>query len=85
MRCAASNLGVIGMGLRNMRHFQDCLDAEREPSPGVLDGAKTAPVGIAAWASVRTGQATKPFNAFRQRVRRDGSARCQSRSSIPRG
>ena len=62
------DLSAYGHGatvIRYMRHFQDCLDADREPSPGVLDGAKAVAVGVAAWESVRTGQATKPFNAFR--------------------
>jgi predicted dehydrogenase len=51
---------VYGHGqtvIRYMRHFQQCLDEDREPSPGVVDGAKSVAVGAAAWESVRTGQA----------------------------
>ncbi|MBI3987500.1 MAG: Gfo/Idh/MocA family oxidoreductase, partial [Lentisphaerae bacterium] len=50
--------------VRYMRHFQECLDKDREPSPGVLDGAKSVAVGVAAWESVRTGKVIKAFNAF---------------------
>ena len=42
--------------IRYMRHFQDCLDNDREPSPSVVDGAKSVAVGVAAWESIRTGQ-----------------------------
>lgn len=41
--------------LRYMRHFQDCLDHDREPSPSVLDGAKAVAAGATAWESIRTG------------------------------
>jgi len=61
------DLSAYGHGatvIRYMRHFQDCLDRDIEPSPGVLDGAKAVAVGVAAWESVRTGQVAKPFNAF---------------------
>jgi predicted dehydrogenase len=61
------DLSAYGHGatvIRYMRHFQDCLDHDREPSPGVLDGAKAVAVGVAAWESVRSGQVTKSFNAF---------------------
>jgi predicted dehydrogenase len=50
--------------IRYMRHFQDCLDHDKEPSPGVIDGAKSVAVGVAAWESVRTGQTVKVFNEF---------------------
>jgi len=50
--------------IRYMRAFQDCLDNDREPSPGVVDGAKSVAVGVAAWESIRTGQAVKVFNEF---------------------
>ena len=49
---------------RYMRHFQECLDDDREPSPGVVDGAKSVAVGVAAWESIRTGQVVKVFNQF---------------------
>ena len=53
---------VYGHGqtvIRYMRHFQHCLDADEEPSPGVVDGAKSVAVGAAAWESVRTGRVAK--------------------------
>jgi predicted dehydrogenase len=49
---------------RYMRHFQDCLDHDLTPCPGVIDGAKSVAVGVAAWESVRTGQAAKVFTDF---------------------
>jgi predicted dehydrogenase len=51
---------VYGHGqtvIRYMRHFQQCLDEDSEPSPGVVDGAKAVAVGAAAWESVRSDQA----------------------------
>jgi predicted dehydrogenase len=53
---------VYGHGqtvIRYMRHFQQCLDEDWEPSPGVVDGAKAVAVGAAAWESVRTGKAVR--------------------------
>jgi predicted dehydrogenase len=50
--------------IRYMQHFQDCLDNDWEPSPSVVDGAKSVAVGVAAWESIRTGQAVKVFNEF---------------------
>jgi predicted dehydrogenase len=53
---------VYGHGqtvIRYMRHFQQCLDENREPSPGVVEGAKAVAVGAAAWESVRAGKAVK--------------------------
>jgi len=47
-----------------MRHLQDCLDNDLQPSPGVLDGAKSVAVGVAAWESIKTGQSVKVFNEF---------------------
>jgi len=49
---------------RYMRHFQECLDDDGEPSPNVVDGAKSVAVGVAAWESIRTGQVVKVFNEF---------------------
>jgi predicted dehydrogenase len=57
------DLSAYGHGatvIRYMRHFQDCLDAGTEPSPGVLDGAKSVAAGAAAWESIRTGRVVKP-------------------------
>jgi predicted dehydrogenase len=54
---------VYGHGaavVRYMRHFQDCLEEDREPSPGVLDGAKSVAVGAAAWESILAGRVTRP-------------------------
>ena len=56
------DLSAYGHGaavIRYMRHFQGCLDEDLEPSPGVLDGAKSVAAGAAAWESVRTGRAAR--------------------------
>lgn len=61
------DLSAYGHGatvIRYMRHFQDCLDRDLAPTPGVLDGAKAVAAGAAAWESVRTGQAVKACNEF---------------------
>ena len=50
--------------IRYMRHFQECLDRDLEPSPGVLDGAKSVAAGVAAWESIRTGQTVRVFNEW---------------------
>jgi len=50
--------------IRYMQHFQQCLDQDLEPSPNVIDGAKSVAVGVAAWESIRTGQPVKVFNDF---------------------
>jgi predicted dehydrogenase len=50
--------------IRYMRHFQDCLDRGVEPSPSVLDGARSVAVGVAAWESVRTGKVAEVCNEF---------------------
>ena len=53
------DLSAYGHGAtvtRYMRHFQECLDEDREPTPGVVDGAKSVAVGVAAWNSIRSGQ-----------------------------
>ena len=50
--------------IRYMQHFQQCLDQDLEPSPGVVDGAKSVAVGVAAWESIRTGQPVEVFNDF---------------------
>jgi predicted dehydrogenase len=57
------DLSAYGHGatvIRYMRHFQDCMDSDREPSPGVVDGARAVAVGEAAWKSIRTGKVQKP-------------------------
>jgi len=50
--------------VRYMRHFQDCLDNDREPDPGVVESAKSIATGAAAWESIKTGQVVKVFNDF---------------------
>ena len=58
---------VYGHGqtvIRYMRHFQQCLEQDLEPSPNVIDGAKSIAVGVAAWESIETGKPVKVFNEF---------------------
>jgi predicted dehydrogenase len=50
--------------LRYMAHLEDCIVNNREPSPSVIDGAKTISAGHAAWQSVREGKVVKVFNDF---------------------
>lgn len=50
--------------VRYMRHFQECLFNDTDPVPGVLDGARSVAVGVAAWESIRTGQSAAVFNDF---------------------
>jgi hypothetical protein len=47
-----------------MRHFQECLDQDREPSPNVIDGARACAVAAAAWESADTGKPVRVFNNF---------------------
>ena len=49
---------------RYMKHFEDCLIDDKEPSPSVIDGAKTISAGDAAWKSIKTGKVVKVFNEF---------------------
>lgn len=61
------DLSACGHGatvIRYMRHFQECLDKDREPSPGVEDGAKSVAAGEAAWESIKTGRVVKAWNRF---------------------
>lgn len=60
----ASAYGHGATVTRYMRHFQDCLDHDKQPSPGVIDGAKSVAVGVAAWESIRTGKTVRVFNEF---------------------
>jgi len=58
---------VYGHGatvIRYMRHFQQCLDEGREPSPSVVDGAKACAVAAAAWESARSGRPVRVCNDF---------------------
>jgi predicted dehydrogenase len=50
--------------IRYMRHFQECLDHDRQPSPGIIDGAKSVAVGAAAWESICTGKVVEVCNEF---------------------
>jgi predicted dehydrogenase len=57
------DLSAYGHGatvIRYMRHFQECLDTGAEPSPSVLDGARSVAVGVAAWQSIRKGRPVRP-------------------------
>jgi len=61
------DLSAYGHGatvIRYMRHFQQCLDEDMEPSPSVLDGAKSVAAGVAAWESIKTGQTIRACNEF---------------------
>ena len=62
-----TDTSVYGHGqsvIRYMRHFQECLDADTEPQPGVVDGAKSIAVGAAAWESVESGAVAPVVNDF---------------------
>ena len=62
-----TDTSVYGHGqtvIRYMRHFQQCLEEDLEPSPNVIDGAKTVAVGVAAWESIETGHPVRVFNEF---------------------
>ncbi|TFG59037.1 MAG: Gfo/Idh/MocA family oxidoreductase, partial [Spirochaetales bacterium] len=50
--------------VRYMKHLEDCILENREPSPGVLDGAKTISADHAAAQSIREGGVIKVFNNF---------------------
>ncbi len=50
--------------VRYMTHLEDCIVNNKEPSPSVLDGAKTISAGSAAWQSIKEGRAVKVFSEF---------------------
>jgi len=50
--------------IRYMRHFQECLDHDQQPSPDELDGARAAAVAAAAWESAEHGTVAKVQNEF---------------------
>ena len=50
--------------IRYMRHFQECLDHDQQPSPDELDGARAAAVAAAAWESAEHGTVVKVQNEF---------------------
>ncbi len=62
-----TDTSVYGHGqsvIRYMRHFQECIEGDLEPTPNVVEGAKSVAVGVAAWESIRTGRSVKVFNEF---------------------
>jgi predicted dehydrogenase len=50
--------------VRYMKHLEDCIVNNKEPSPSVLDGAKTISAGAAAWQSIKEDRVVKVFNEF---------------------
>ena len=60
----ASAYGHGATVVRYMRHFQECLDNNLDPSPGVVDGAKAVAAGVAAWESIKTDQVARACNEF---------------------
>ena len=61
------DLSAYGHGatvIRYMRHFQECLDNDLQPSPSVVDGAKSVAAGAAAWESIDTGKVVEVCNEF---------------------
>ena len=59
--------GTLGHGagvMRYLRHFEECLLEDKEPSPSVLDGARSIAVCSAAWQSIRQGEAVKVRSDF---------------------
>ena len=62
-----TDTSVYGHGqsvIRYMRHFQECIEGDLEPTPNVVEGAKSVAVGVAAWESIRTGRSVQVFNEF---------------------
>jgi len=63
----AEKEGTLGHGggvMRYMHHFEECLLNDKEPSPSVVDGAKSVATCSAAWQSVRQGGVVKVKNSF---------------------
>jgi predicted dehydrogenase len=59
--------GTLGHGagvMRYLRHFEQCLLDDTEPSPSVREGAKSIAVCAAAWASIRQGGVVKVRSEF---------------------
>lgn len=59
--------GAYGHGrtvLRYLRHFEECLLADCQPSPNVRDGARSVATCAAAWESIQTGRSVSVFNDF---------------------
>lgn len=59
--------GAYGHGttvLRYLRHFEECLETNRDPVPDAVEGAKSIAVCSAAWDSIKSGKPVKVFNEF---------------------
>jgi predicted dehydrogenase len=59
--------GAYGHGetvMRYLRHLEDCLVHDREPSPGAREGARSVATCAAAWESIRTGRVVSVCNDF---------------------
>jgi predicted dehydrogenase len=59
--------GAYGHGrtvIRFLRHFEECVVTDREPSPSVRDGARSIATCAAAWESVHTGKVVDVRNDF---------------------
>jgi predicted dehydrogenase len=59
--------GAYGHGqtvMRYLRHFEDCLVNDRQPSPGVREGARSVATCAAAWESIRSGRVVPVRNDF---------------------
>ncbi len=60
-------LGAYGHGkavIQYLRHLEDCIVNDRQPSPDALEGARCISTCMAAWESVRTGKPIKVRNTF---------------------
>ncbi|HUV90034.1 MAG TPA: Gfo/Idh/MocA family oxidoreductase [Anaerolineae bacterium] len=67
MTFPAETEGALGHGpgvVRYLRHFEECLNEDREPSPSVRDGAKSVAVCSAAWESIHKGGVVKVRTEF---------------------
>ena len=60
------NLGHQAGVVRFLRHFEECLEKDLDPVPGVRDGARSIAVCSAAWESIRRGGVIRPRVDFGQ-------------------
>lgn len=63
----AETEGALGHGegvMRYLVHFEACLTEDRDPTPGVRDGARSIAVCSAAWESIRKGGVIKVRSDF---------------------
>ena len=56
--------GHAGEMIVMLRHMADCVLHGTKPWVGVREGARVVSTGLAAWESLRTGQAVKVRNEF---------------------